>query len=166
LFRGFKELAMITKVMTYLTAISFIGMLALSGAFYFYYNSTQNKMTSLIQNNSKLELAIETNENTITSLNENYERVNSELSSVYADVIETRRQNRLLVEKFENNDIGFLAENKPQLVENIINRASGNVMRCFELMSGAPLTEGERNAKTPTEFNAECPWIFNDTLNR
>jgi len=34
-------------------------------------------------------------------------------------------------------------------------------MRCIELASGAPLNEKEKNAKTPTEANRECPALIN-----
>lgn len=147
--------------MTTITLVSFISCIALAGGFYWYYNSTQQKMSTLVSNNAKLELAIEESEGAITSLIENYERVNQELSGVYDQFTEIRRQNRELVERFEGSNIGFLAENKPQLVENIVNNASRHAIRCFELMSGAPLNEGERNATTPREFNQECPWMFN-----
>ena len=51
------------------------------------------------------------------------------------------------------HDIGNLAENKPGLVEKIINKASDSAARCMEIASGSPLTEEELNG-TP---NRECP---------
>ena len=49
-------------------------------------------------------------------------------------------------------DFGKLALSKPGLVENIINNASENAIRCMEIASGAELTEEEKNAGS----NSEC----------
>ena len=59
------------------------------------------------------------------------------------------------------HDIGNLAENKPGLVEKIINKASDSAARCVEIASGSPLTEEELNG-TP---NRECPsfWPSDNT---
>lgn len=51
-----------------------------------------------------------------------------------------------------DRDIGKLAIAKPGLVENIINRASANAIRCLEIASGAELTKEEQNAGR----NSEC----------
>ena len=57
------------------------------------------------------------------------------------------------------HDIGNLAENKPGLVEKIINKASDSAARCMEIASGSPLTEEELNG-TP---NRECPSFWPDS---
>lgn len=51
-----------------------------------------------------------------------------------------------------DRDIGKLAIAKPDLVENVINDASANAIRCLEIASGAELTEEEQNAGR----NSEC----------
>ena len=47
----------------------------------------------------------------------------------------------------QSRDLGHLARAKPRLIERIVNRATVNVMRCFELATGAPPREGERNSE-------------------
>ena len=66
-----------------------------------------------------------------------------------------------LNKRLGKHDIGNLAENKPGLVEKIINKASDSAARCVEIASGSPLTEEELNG-TP---NRECPsfWPDSDT---
>ena len=66
-----------------------------------------------------------------------------------------------LNKRLGKHDIGNLAENKPGLVEKIINKASDSAVRCMEIASGSPLTEEELNG-TP---NRECPsfWPDSDT---
>lgn len=66
-----------------------------------------------------------------------------------------------LSKKFDKRDLGVIAAEKPEVIEKLINRGSKNAMRCLELAAGSPLTEQEKNAKTPTEANRECPSFIN-----
>ena len=75
----------------------------------------------------------------------------------------TRTRNKILAKKLESLDLGLLGVEKPEVAERIINRGTVNAGRCFELMSGAPLSEKERDAENGKAFNRECPWLF-DTL--
>jgi TolA-binding protein len=65
-----------------------------------------------------------------------------------------------LSKKFDGRDFGALAAEKPVVVERLVNRGTKNVMRCLELASGAPLNDAEKNAKSPTEANRECPSLI------
>lgn len=140
-------------------------MLTMAGGFYWYYADSQARMAALVENNSKLELAVQTNEEAIASLQQNYAAANAELGRLNESFAEAREQNRQLSERLAEHDLGYLAANKPGLVENVINSASDKAARCFELLSGAPLTDAERNATHGQSFNSECPWLF-DTLPR
>ena len=64
-----------------------------------------------------------------------------------------------LAKKLGKHELDILAQNKPGLVNRIINRASDNVMRCFEILSGSPLTHDELQADKPSLYNRECPTI-------
>lgn len=143
-----------------LLAISFTSLITMTGVFYWYYNSTQDTIAALTANNAKLELAIKTNEETIAALQRDYQVIATELNKINNEFAESRAQTRLLVDKLAEHDLGYLVYSKPGLVENIINNASDQSARCFELLSGAPLTEKERNAKDEKSFNNECPWLF------
>ena len=80
-----------------------------------------------------------------SDLRDEYDRLNSEKSN--------------LAKKLGKHELDILAQNKPVLVQRVINRASGRVKRCFEILTGSPLTEQEKNASKPSEFNSECPSI-------
>lgn len=140
-------------------------MLTITGGFYWYYKDSQAKIELLTQNNAKLEVAIQTSEAAIASLQENYAAANTEIKKINEEFIAVRAQNRELIDKLSEHEIGYLASRKPVLVQNVINKATNNAMRCFELLSGATLTNAERNAKDGKTFNSECPWLF-DTLPR
>ena len=73
---------------------------------------------------------------------------------------QTERQRRdveALSSKFSKRDFGALAAERPEAVERSVNRGTKNALRCLELAAGAPLTDQEKQAKTPMEANRECP---------
>ena len=146
-----------------LTGIFFITTALTSGAFYWYYNSSQETIKVLTDNNSKLEVAIQTSEETVKVLQESMEKVNEELSRVNTDFAKTRSQNSVLSKKLAKHDLSNLAVSKPGLVEPIINRASIKAGRCFELLSGSEPTEQEKGATSAKQFNSECPWLWTPT---
>ena len=53
----------------------------------------------------------------------------------------------------QSRDLGELARAKPQVVQGIINRATDDVNRCFEILTGASVKEGE--------VNNECKDLIN-----
>jgi hypothetical protein len=137
-------------------------MFVMGGVFYWYYNDTQERLSILNANNAKLEVAVQISEDAVTSLQESYAKANEELSKVNSEFTAIRQQNRVLSDKLGRHDIGNLAENKPGLVERVINGASIKAGRCFELLSGAPLTDKEKEAENGKSFNSECPWLFDN----
>ncbi len=64
----------------------------------------------------------------------------------------------------EKRDFGTIANAKPGVIEKLVNRGSENALRCFELASGAPLNEKEKNARTSKELNPECPNLVQPLL--
>jgi hypothetical protein len=141
-------------------------MATMSGGFYLYYKDTQNKLALLTQNNARLETAVQTNEETISSLQADYSRANAELNRINTEFQTIREQNRELSNRLARHDLGVLGSEKPELVQRIINGASEKVGRCFELLSGAPLSDKEKEANSGNEFNSECPWLYDDLVIR
>jgi TolA-binding protein len=149
----------------------FIGILItlMSGAAYFYYSTTQSRIAALIANNATLIANVQTitaantqNVQTIEDLQEAYRRVQEEFTQVQSEFQIIRSQNQELRERLGRHELDVLAAARPGLVERTINRASVNALRCFELLSGAPLNDRERAARTDREFNSECPWMFEE----
>jgi uncharacterized protein YxeA len=157
---------------TWIFVIILIGMI--TGAAAYYYNATERRYNALLQvnsalvennstltsNNLQLRRANEENLNTIDELNSSFEEVRRNYERVQAEFQEIRRQNNRLAERLGRHEIGTLAANRPGLVERAINGASDNVLRCFEVLSGAPLNQRELDAETPLRANPECPWLF------
>ena len=118
-------------------------------------------------NEQKLKDAAEVQSQYIETLKQDFAKI----QSINADIVENNarldKQVKELKNKFNQSkngnprDFGVLAIAKPRPIEKIINRASNNVNRCFEIVSGSPLTEKEINAKLKSEANNECPSIAN-----
>lgn len=138
--------------------LGIILMMSIGG--YFYYTDTQKKMAILIENNTQLEIAVKTNEDAISSLQASYAAAQEESRRINEAYAEIRRQNNRLAEKLSDIDLGLLAAEKPDSIQRAVNRGTLNAGRCFEILSGAPLTEEEQNATSGESFNRECPWLW------
>ena len=143
-----------------LAGLMLVLMIAMGGLGYWYYNDTQARMSILQENNAKLETAVQISEQAVESLQASYARATEELNKLNDEFRNIRAQNEVLSNKLARHDLAVLGSNKPGLVERLINRGSENAGRCFELLSGAELTESERNAKDGNTFNKECPWLW------
>ena len=63
-----------------LAGLLLIVIAVMGGIGYWYYTDTQARMAVLQENNAKLEIAVQTNEQALESLQADYARVNTELS--------------------------------------------------------------------------------------
>ena len=143
-----------------LAGVLMIVMAVMAAGGYWYYNDTQERIAILTENNAKLETAVQTNEATIDALQASYAEIQATNEQLNKDFANIRRQNAVLSDKLSRHDLGVLGASKPGLVERVINGASDKAGRCFELLSGAELTEKEQNATSANSFNSECPWLY------
>ena len=118
-------------------------------------------------NEQKLKDAAKEQSQYIETLKQDFEQIQSINQDIVENNAKLDKQIKELKTKFNQSkngnprDFGVLAIAKPRPIERIINRASNNVNRCFEIVSGSPLTEKEINAKLKSESNNECPSIAN-----
>ena len=138
----------------------FLIMLAMGGIGYWYYNDTQERMAILQENNAKLEIAVATNEEALESLQADYASAQSEIASLNDAYTAIRRQNQRLADKLQEIDLTAAAIANAEGIERAVNRGTYNAGRCFELLSGAELTEKEKTAENDIAFNKECPWLY------
>jgi len=143
-----------------LAGLLLIVIAVMGGIGYWYYTDTQARMAVLQENNAKLEIAVQTNEQALESLQADYARVNTELSQINEAYTQIRRQNQELANKLEKIDLTAAALANPEGIERAVNRGTENAGRCFEILSGSPLTEKEKNAENEISFNKECPWLW------
>ena len=128
-------------------------MLAGAGGGYLYVQKLQKDNATLKANQIKLESAVEDQKAVIESQAEDFKKIRSTLTKIEQENNKLKKDKQDLSKRLGKHDIGNLAENKPGLVERIINGASKSAARCVEIASGSPLTEEELNG-TP---NRECP---------
>jgi len=128
-------------------------MIAGAGGGYLYVKKLQKDNLTLKINQSKLETAIEDNNAVIEQQTVDLKKIRSTLSELDEVNKKLQADRDNLNKRLSKHDIGNLAENKPGLVEKIINKASDSAVRCMEIASGSPLTEEELNGSP----NRECP---------
>ena len=99
---------------------------------------------------------IDTINNNITRMNQIQTDLNNTLSRIQNESTELRK-------KFEQDargrarDMARIAEARPRLVENIINDATRDALRCNEIVTGSPLTSDEQSGKIK---NTICPELL------
>jgi hypothetical protein len=154
---GFKAIG----IMLVITAV-------ITGGFYWYYTDTQKRMAILYQNSAKLETIVQIQELAIEQYNKDIKAVVAEKSFVQKEFTKSRLVVERLRKKFNKvskllgaRDLGKLGAAKPKLIGRIINKATKEVFRCFEIASGAKLTEKEENAFKPSQINKSCSTIAN-----
>ena len=128
-------------------------MMAGAGGGYLYVQKLQKDNATLKSNQIKLESAVEDQKGVIEKQAEDFKKIRNTLDKLDKENAKLKKDKASLAKRLGKHDIGNLAENKPGLVERIINGASNNATRCAEIASGSPLTEEELNG-TP---NRECP---------
>ena len=134
-------------------------MLAGAGGGYLYVNKLQKDNAILKTNAIKLETAVEDQKGVIEQQTKDLKKIRSTLEEIEKVNAKLQADRDSLNKRLGKHDIGNLAENKPGLVEKIINKASDSAARCMEIASGSPLTEEELNG-TP---NRECPSFWPDS---
>ena len=136
-------------------------MLAGAGGGYLYVNKLQKDNAILKTNAIKLETAVEDQKGVIEQKTIDLKKIRSTLEEIEKVNARLQADRDSLNKRLGKHDIGNLAENKPGLVEKIINKASDSAVRCMEIASGSPLTEEELNGSP----NRECPSFWpSDTV--
>ena len=134
-------------------------LLAGAGGGYLYVTKLQKDNAILKTNQVKLESAVQESNQVIEQQTKDLKKIRSTLKKVEEVNAKLQKDRDALNNRLGKHDIGNLAENKPGLVEKIINKASDSAARCMEIASGSPLTEEELNG-TP---NRECPSFWPDS---
>ena len=136
-------------------------LLAGAGGGYLYVNKLQKDNAILKTNAIKLESAVDNQKAVIEQQTQDLKKIRSTLKEIEEVNAKLQEDRDALNKRLGKHDIGNLAENKPGLVEKIINKASDSAARCVEIASGSPLTDEELNGKP----NRECPSFWpSDTV--
>lgn len=128
-----------------------LAILAILASGGYYVNTLVKDLEIAKASNVKLTTAVDAQEKTIKSLNLDFtlaKELNTKLREVQnSQQKEIANLNKKFTTKAngEERHLGFIARSKSGLTTGIINRATQNVNRCFELATGAKKLQGEMN---------------------
>ena len=128
----------------------------IAGGLYYVVNLKADLATSEANNRQLVEATREQNM-LIEQMKQDVTAIQQANADLQAQTDRQRRDVEALSSKFSKRDFGALAAERPEAVEKSVNRGTKNALRCLELAAGAPLTDQEKQAKTPMEANRECP---------
>jgi len=134
------------------------GILVLVIGAFWYVSGLRADLERSQQNVDTLETAVNDQVRVIEQMQQDQKKITESREEIRGLIDQQRRTIDDLRSRFNESadgserDFGKLALSKPGLVENIINNASENAIRCMEIASGAELTEEEKNAGS----NSEC----------
>ena len=117
-------------------------------------------------NQSKLEGAVADQEVAINQHVADAAKIQAANADLREEQAALEKDKKNLAKKLGRHELDILAENKPGLVVKIINRASKNELRCFEIQTGSPLTHDELAARKKSQSNGECPELANPNLGK
>ena len=96
---------------------------------WFYVQRLQSNLDTLKINNSKLSDAVTSKDGEIQRLNDNIVEVREVNSRIREKSLELKSEVLGLRDTLSKHDLGFLAANKPGLIENIINKSIENDLK-------------------------------------
>lgn len=137
-----------------------------AGGFYYVTGLRADLAVSEINNKKMLE-AVDLQQAAIQQMRVEQEAIRVANEEMANTVKSANRDMSALKDRFGQKadgtarDFGQLAVAKPESVARAINLGTTRALRCIEIASGAPLTEEEKRANTPSEINKECPSIAN-----
>jgi uncharacterized protein HemX len=121
--------------MPYLFLLLVLGSMG-GGAFY-YYTDTQERLATLRDNNAKLQMVAETNQNTIENLQADYKLAQENMAKLEERAREAEVYQDELAAKLRRHDLTRLTLQKPGLIEKRVNNATDKIFSQLEVDSGA-----------------------------
>ena len=124
------------KVYILIVVLGLVGGVVYGG--YYYYKDTQARIATLTENSAKLEVAAQTQKQTIDTLvadAKKYEKLNSEL---HIKLDKANDYKNTLLGKLRKHNLTKLSAQKPALIEKKINNASKRLLESFESLTAVP----------------------------
>ena len=124
------------KIYILIAVIGLVGGVVYGG--YYYYKDTQSRIQTLTENNSKLEVATQQQEQTINTLIEDREKFDELNKELQVKLDKANQYRDTLIDKLRKHDLANLSLKKPGLVEKKINNGTKKLFRSLESLTGAP----------------------------
>ena len=124
------------KIYILIAVVGLVGG-AVYGA-YFYYKDTQARIQTLTENAAKLEIATQTQKNTIDTLvadAKKFQQLNSELNT---KLVQATKYKNSLLSKLRKINLAKVSAEEPAVWEKKINNASKRLLESFESITVVP----------------------------
>lgn len=105
----------------------------------YYYETTQNTIAQLRENNTKLVVANETNQATINQMQADSQLLQETIMQLNVDLQEATAYKDELISKLQRHDLSRLSLRKPGLIEKRINDGTSQVFDDLEKLSRPPV---------------------------
>ena len=118
---------------------------------YLYISYLRNTIVRLEQDKATLQMAVETQQRTIEGLQEDFKKVIAAKDAIVNKTKELEKKNDELRETLFRETLGktsiedLALLDKKGRIQKLINEATKKVLRCFEILTGSPLKENEKN---------------------
>ena len=109
---------------------------SLGGGAWFYYQDTQETIATLRDNNTKLMVVAETNQNTINALEKDFKLAQENMLILQERTREAEAYQDELSAKLRRHDLTVLTLQKPGLIEKRVNNATAKIFAQLEEDSG------------------------------
>ena len=126
-----------------------------------YYQYTQEQIRIYAVNAATAELAQQQAEAAVESLKRDMVEIQAQFTAVSAKFEVAKGRVDALEDKLSEHEIGDLAQKKPKLIEKIIDKGTKDVLRCYEILTGSPLTEDEIAVTKKSKANTTCSDVAN-----
>ena len=138
------------KIMIFLAILTFVGTVV--GGAFFYYKDSQATIAALNQQTATLTQAVDQQKEAIEAMEQSIRDQAAIREDMMKEVESARKDVEKLQTKIASHDLKLIASEKAGLLEKKINRATNDVMRCFEIATG--------DAILPDEKNNQCSDLF------
>ena len=131
--------------------IMFAAFATFAGVAYWYYQDTQKALQAYAQNQATLETSLQLQRQATESLQRDIVVMQSTITELNDAFAQSRQRVNELENKFNTSangdarDLGAIAEQKPALIQRVINNGTKEAGRCIELLSVATPTEEDYN---------------------
>lgn len=115
-----------------MTKYLIIGVVVLLGIFGWYYKDSQKRLQGLMENNAKLEVANQTNTETINTLQKDAEKFTELNKKLQKDLQDAEAYTDDLRKKLNNHNLTKLSKENPTAIEKRINDATKKLFQDIE----------------------------------
>jgi len=120
----------------------FLIMCGMGAVGYFYYNDTQDRLAQLRENNTRLEIAAQTSQETIGRMQADATQFAEANTKLRKELDEAEEYSDDLASKLRRHNLTVLTLQKPGLIETRVNNATAKLFDEMENITGksAPAT--------------------------